>query len=269
MAEGPEEGLLNRVHQRRRALGDLLAIDSHPSFHDYLFRQALDRYTALTGGDPGSILAIGANHREAEALTKAPFDRILLTGISEPSEAIQAVEARDPRVSYRVENAEHLDLESRSFDLVFCKESLYHLARPVLGLYEMLRVCRRAALWIEPCDTLAGRLFERLGLASVYETRQVGNLSARDNFVYRWSRRQIECLLESYYLRSGYTLELTQGWMSSRFNAHPSATVRRAAALAGFGLGFAPGSRGNYLTALVLPGSDLPPDPLQAGRLNP
>ncbi len=269
MDEGPEEGLLNRVHQRRRAFRDLLAIDSHPAFHDYLFRHALERYGALAGGDPGSVLAIGANHREAEALTKGAFDRILLTGICEPSEAIQAVAARDPRVTYRVENAEHLSLPSRSFDLVFCKESLHHLARPVLGLYEMLRVCRRAALWIEPCDTLAGRLFERFGLASVYETRQLGNLSARDNFVYRWNRRQIECLLASYYLRSGYTLELTQGWMSSRFNAHASAAVRRTAALAGFGLGLVPGSRGNYLTALVLPGNDLPPDPLRADPLTP
>jgi SAM-dependent methyltransferase len=168
-----------------------------------------------------------------------------------------------------VENGESLSFDSGSFDLVFCKESLHHLARPVLGLYEMLRVCRRAALWIEPYETLAGRVFERLGWSSVYETQQVGNLAARDNYVYRWSRRQIESLLNSYYLESGYTLEMTLGWMSSRWNAHPSAGVRRAAALLGWGLGFVPGSRGNYLTALVWPGRDLPPDPSPMGGLVP
>ena len=92
----------------------------------------------------------------------------------------------DPRISYRIENSEQLALESRSFDLVLCKESLHHLARPVLGLYEMLRVCRRAALWIESYATFAGRAFERLGWSSVYETQQVGNLAARDNYVYRF-----------------------------------------------------------------------------------
>ena len=31
-----------------------------------------------------------------------------------------------------------------------------------------------------------------------------------------------------------------------------------------FAAGFAPGSRGNYMTAMVLPGRDLPPDPVVA-----
>jgi SAM-dependent methyltransferase len=259
----------NRVQVRRRQLGDLLQIDCHPDFHELLFRHALARYSAGAGGSLGSLLALGANHREAESLVKLSFDRIQLTGIGEPDEAILQVAERDPRVSYRVENGESLSFDSGSFDLVFCKESLHHLARPVLGLYEMLRVCRRAALWIEPYETVAGRVFERLGWSSVYETQQVGNLAARDNYVYRWSRRQIESLLNSYYLESGYTLEMTLGWMSSRWNAHPSAGVRRAAALLGWGLGFVPGSRGNYLTALVWPGRDLPPDPSPMGGLVP
>jgi hypothetical protein len=49
--------------------------------------------------------------------------------------------------------------------------------------------------------------------------------------------------------------------MSSRFNGHPNPAVRRFAALAGWLVGFVPGSRGNYMTALIAPGSDLPPDP--------
>jgi hypothetical protein len=56
-------------------------------------------------------------------------------------------------------------------------------------------------------------------------------------------------------------LELTLGWMSSRFNGHPNRAVRRVAALVGWLVGFVPGSRGNYMTALIVPGRDLPPDP--------
>lgn len=258
---------MNRVRVRRRALRDLLRIDSHADFHDYLFRHALARYAAnLPKESPGlgTILAIGANHREARTLAKLPFERILLTGIADPDEAIRDVEQSDPRVSYRIENSESLSLDARSFDLVLCKESLHHLARPALGLYEMLRVCRRAALVIEPYDTLAGRIFERLGLATVYETHQAGNLGGRDNFVHRFARRPLELLLNSYYLESDYTLEIHLGWMSSRFNAHPAKAVRRLAALAGWALGLVPASRGNYMTAMVLPGRDLPPDPVVA-----
>ncbi len=264
---------MNRVRLRRRTLRDLLRIDSHDHFHDYLFRHAIDRYRAHLCGDVGNsraesdlgrVLAIGANHRDALALAKLPFEQILLTGIADPDDSMQNALDGDSRISYRIENSEQLALESRSFDLVFCKESLHHLARPVLGLYEMLRVCRRAALLIEPYDTTSGRFFERLGLSTVYETHQAGNLGARDNFVYRFGRRPLEFLLNSYYLESNYTLEITLGWMSSRLNAHPLTGVRRLAALAGWGLGFVPGSRGNYMTALILPGRDLPPDPIAA-----
>jgi SAM-dependent methyltransferase len=258
---------VNRVRLYRRSLRDLLRIDSHPDFHDYLFAHAMQRYRASLREperDLGSILAVGANHREASALTGQPFRRILLTGIADPDPAIRSVEAADSRVRYRIENSEHLSLDSRSFDFVLCKESLHHLARPVLGLYEMLRVCRRAALIIEPYDTLAGRLLERLGLSTVYETDQVGNIGSRDNFVYRWSRRQLESLLNSYYLESDYALEITLGWLSSRYNAHPLRAVRRLAALAGWALSFLPESRGNYMTALIIPGRDLPPEPAAA-----
>jgi SAM-dependent methyltransferase len=258
---------VNRVRLYRRSLRDLLRIDSHADFHDYLLAHAMGRYRASLREperELGSVLAIGANHREASALTGLPFRRILLTGIADPDPAIRSVEASDPRVRYQIENSEHLSFDSRCFDFVLCKESLHHLARPVLGLYEMLRVCRRAALIIEPHETLAGSLLEQLGLSTVYETDQVGNIGSRDNFVYRWSRRQLESLLNSYYLESDYTLEMTLGWLSSRYNAHPLRAVRRLAAFAGWALGFLPQSRGNYLTALIIPGRDLPPDPTAA-----
>lgn len=258
---------VNRVRLHRRLLGDLLQIDSHADFHRTLFAHAMQRYRLSLRepqADLGSVLALGANHREASELSAMPFRRIQLAGITDPDPAIRAVERSDPRVSYRIENSERLSLDSRSFDFVFCKESLHHLARPVLGLYEMLRVCRRAALIIEPYDALAGRLLARLGLSTAYETGQVGNLGARDNFVYRWSRRQLESLLNSYYLESDYTLEITLGWMSSRYNAHRLRAVRRMAGLAGWALGLLPGARGNYMTALIVPGRDLPPDPAVA-----
>lgn len=57
---------------------------------------------------------------------------------------------------YRVENAEALALPDGAFDYVFCKESYHHFPRPMLALYEMLRVARRGVVLIEPNDAEVG-----------------------------------------------------------------------------------------------------------------
>jgi SAM-dependent methyltransferase len=251
----------------RRSLRDLLRIDSTMDFHSYALEHAIGRYRALRseqGRGLGTVLSIGANRREARAFSNHPFDEIYLTGILDADDELRAIANSDARVHYEKQNCERLTFESGSFDLVFCKESLHHLARPILGLYEMLRVCRDVAVLLEPFDSQLDRLLQRLGLSTVYESNQLGNLELRDNFVYRWDRKQLEFLLNSLYLRSGYSLELTLGWMSSRFNGHPNLAVRRFAAVAGWLTGFVPGSRGNYMTALIVPGRDLPPDPKPA-----
>jgi len=255
---------VNQSRLLRRSLSDLMQIDSTVDLHRVLFEHSLDRYRALCdeqGRGLGTLLALGATDLEAQALSQHPFDEILLTGIIEPNERLCAVMAADSRVRYEKQNAERLTIASRSFDLVYCKETLHHLARPVLGFYEVLRVCREAALIMEPFDTHLDRLLNRLGLTTVYETEQLGNLQLRDNFVYRWDRKRFEYVLNSLYLESGYSIEMTVGWLSARYNCHPSPVLRRISALAGWLLGFVPGSRGNYVTALIVPGSDLPPDP--------
>jgi SAM-dependent methyltransferase len=236
-------------------------------FSRYVLEHAVGRYRALRdaqGQGLGTVLSIGANRREARAFSNHPFDEICLTGVLDPDDGVREIVKSDSRVHYEKQNCENLSFASGSFDLVFCKESLHHLARPVLGLYEMLRVCRDAAMILEPFDSQLNILLQRLGLNTVYESDYLGDLRLRDNFVYRWDRKQLEFLLNSLYLQSGYSLELTLGWMSGRFNGHRNVAVRRFAAVAGWLTGFIPGSRGNYMTALIVPGRDLPPDPKSA-----
>jgi SAM-dependent methyltransferase len=262
--QGAAGARANRTRVYRRPLRDLLRIDSTVDFHDYAIRHAIERYRLLRdeqGLGLGTVLSIGSTRREARRFVEHPFDEIRLTGILDAEAELCEIASADPRVRYEKQNAERLRYASGSFDLVFCKESLHHLARPVQGLYEMLRVCRGAALLLEPYDSQLDGLLRRLGLSSVYESNQLGNLAVRDNFVYRWSRKELEFALKSLYLESGSSLELTLGWLSSRFNGHPKRAVRRFAALAGWLVGCVPGSRGNYMTALIGPGRDLPPDP--------
>jgi ubiquinone/menaquinone biosynthesis C-methylase UbiE len=56
---------------------------------------------------------------------------------------------------YRVENAEALTSREGEFDFVLCKESYHHFPRPMIALYEMLRVASRAVALVEPIDRCA------------------------------------------------------------------------------------------------------------------
>ncbi len=49
-------------------------------------------------------------------------------------------------------NAERIQFADNSFDFVLCKESYHHFPRPPIAFYEMLRVARRAVIFIEPFE---------------------------------------------------------------------------------------------------------------------
>jgi SAM-dependent methyltransferase len=242
-----------------------LKINSAEDFHDYEFSHAIELYnrSVKAPAELGTALAVCANFREAHYFKNYPFTEVLLTGHGDREEEVRKAADGAPRISYREENCEALPFPSRSFDLVFCKEGLHHLPRPVLGLYEMLRVCRRAVVFVEPYDSFMGRCFEGMGWATLFEGTNVGNPDCRRNYVFRWNRRLLESVLHSYYLDSGFRLEMHVGWLSKRANAHSSPIIRTFAAWAGWAASLLPPTRGNVLTAMIVPGSDIPPDPAQ------
>ena len=76
----------------------------------------------------------------------------------------------------------------------------------------------------------------------------------------------LEQVLNGYYLDSGYYLELHLGWFRKGINSHRRKSVRLAGSGANQVLGVIPGCSGNLTTALILPGSNIPPDP---GHMSP
>ncbi len=215
----------------------------------------------------GSALSICSYESEALFFSKFPFERIVVTGINQPNETIKKHIAEDSRLSYKIENAECLTYDDRSFDLVFCKEGLHHLARPILGLYEMLRVCKRAVIVIEPHDTWVGRILEKLHLSTIYERgeyEQKANIENRDNYVFRFNRTTLESILKSYYLDSGFFLDMYLGWLTTRFGLYDrSPKFTKTLTLLSIVANLIPGAHGNYVTAIIRPGTKIPP-PIEA-----
>jgi SAM-dependent methyltransferase len=253
----------NRVTIHRRAYKQYQGIYSAQIFQEKLFCHALDRYQSVVGSDNlGSVLAICASSNDAQFLVRYPFEHIVITGIGDQTEKIAEVTQNDPRVRFQQENAEALSFSSRSFDLVFCKYGLHHLPRPALGLYEMLRCCRQTAIFIEPYDSPVRRVLEASGYATNYERMPVGyNVGHRDNYVFPFERRHLVTLLNSYYLDSGYQLELHLGWYSSRHTVRVSRPVSAVLSGIGWAMQYVPGAGANIVTAIIQPGNNLPSHP--------
>ena len=102
--------------------------------------------------------------------------------------------------AYSKENAESLSFEDNKFDFAFCKESYHHFPRPMIALYEMLRVVRSGIVLIEPSDSyINSSVFETplRNLKNIVKLRTRKRSMKHDfeesgNYLYRISRREIE-----------------------------------------------------------------------------
>lgn len=70
------------------------------------------------------------------------------------TDTLRDIHARGLIGEFSARNAEKLDFDTNSFDYVLVKEAFHHFPRPHLAVYELLRVARRAVIFIEPQDPL-------------------------------------------------------------------------------------------------------------------
>jgi SAM-dependent methyltransferase len=82
------------------------------------------------------------------------------------------------------ENAEKMSFGDNTFDYVLCKESFHHFTRPMLALYEMIRVACKAVVLIEPQDPYGDFPLFKENHIAVYEEE--------GNYIYTLSRRELE-----------------------------------------------------------------------------
>ncbi len=251
---------MNKIIQSRPSIKEILEVNSPEHFHSFLVNQSINSYIKNLKNklDLSSVLALGANHVEAENFIKFPFKKIVLTGITPADERIKRVIKKDKRVSYKIENIEKLSFKSSKFDMVFVKEALHHVSRPILGLYEMLRVSKNVVIFIEPHETFLGNILEKLNLSSIYEKNYFNGKKLRDNYVYRWNKKEIIKIMNSYYLESGYKIIFSNCWMSNRYNMKHSSFLIKIFNLFGWFLSFLPKNKGNYLICTIFAGKDIP-----------
>lgn len=112
--------------------------------------------------------------------------------------------------NYRKENAESLSFSDNEFDFTFCKEAYHHFPRPMIALYEMLRVSRRGVVLIEPNDRyivsshkmLIGRSIENLARRLIGKKASKHHFEESGNYSYSISMREIEKVALGINLRA-------------------------------------------------------------------
>jgi SAM-dependent methyltransferase len=102
---------------------------------------------------------------------------------------------------YREINVEKIDFPDQSFDYVFCKEAYHHFPKAYIGLHEMIRCSKKAAIMIEPIDILARmpllllikNLLDRIDPLLINKIwRNRFSFEPVGNYVYKVSEREIE-----------------------------------------------------------------------------
>lgn len=95
-----------------------------------------------------------------------------------------------------VEDNEKLSFSDNSFDYVFIAAALHHLPRPMVGLYELIRVAKCGLIVIEPNDSWLTRLATRFKLAT--EIEEAGN------YVYRFNAWDIKRISRALFYKCHY-----------------------------------------------------------------
>jgi len=111
---------------------------------------------------------------------------------------------------FRKINVEKIDFPDDSFDYVSCREAFHHFPRAYLGLYEMIRVSKKAAIIVEPVDVLAKMpllllaknildWFNPLLINKLWKNRF--SFEVVGNYVFKISEREIEKMAMGIGLR--------------------------------------------------------------------
>lgn len=107
------------------------------------------------------------------------------------------------------------------FDHVFAHAGLHHCSRPHEALHEMYRLARKTVIFIENQDSAMMRAATRAGVVSWFELPAVvdggytsGGVdgSGVPNFVYRWTRREVEKAVASFDPGFDVPIEFLTEW---------------------------------------------------------
>jgi SAM-dependent methyltransferase len=156
-------------------------------------RRALNAMAGKVSQESSILVLCAADGYEGSNLCDMGFSNVTVSDIS-PVAVAGAVQ-RDSRLKGLVLNAEDTGLGEGSYDLVVAQDALHHLQSPVQGFTEMLRISRHAVIFLEPHDSLVGRL-----IGTKWEAHDEAK-----NYVFRWRKKLVGDLASSFLCSESFT----------------------------------------------------------------
>jgi SAM-dependent methyltransferase len=154
------------------------------------------------------VLVVGGGQEDFEMLTACGFSQIVMSNLDATMMAL---------------DAENIALRDDSYPVVFAHAVLHHCRSPQRALGEMVRVSRKHVFFLEPNDSWALRLLVRLGYSFPYELAAVAdNEYVRGglrngpipNYIYRWTRRDVEKSVCAYHPERALDVQAYTYWDS-------------------------------------------------------
>jgi len=164
-------------------------------FHDYFRKIPFTKLKCLLEKNnidltERTILIAGCGKgTDLHYLKKFYKPKIYVTDIGE--NAVVGTVASFENIHGSIGDVERLHFKDNIFDYSFIAASLHHLSKPMLGLYELLRVAKYGVIVIEPNDSILTRIATSLGFA--HEIEKFGN------YVFRFSKKDVTKITKSLF----------------------------------------------------------------------
>jgi ubiquinone/menaquinone biosynthesis C-methylase UbiE len=143
-----------KIEQERRAVEILSSIPrtDFDSVDDWRHFRMLDFVEPLVEVSDKWLTIGDSFGRDSQILKRKGVNTVVASNLDSRNLAIaQAAGTVDAFLEI---NAESIDLPDGSFDYVLCKDSLHHMPRPYLAIYEMLRISTKGVFFVDPQDSL-------------------------------------------------------------------------------------------------------------------
>ncbi len=180
-----------------------------------------------------NVLIVGGSYQDAEILRNAGFRRMTLTNLQDLADfKLPPMDGVELNALYA--DAEDMQIEDGSYDLVLAHEVLHHCRSPHKALLEMLRVSRGHVIVMEPNDSSLMRAFVKLRFSFPYELPAVIDHNYLEggvrntcvpNYIYRWNGRDMYQAAASYIPELEFDLYIRQYW---DFNVNKEELALRA-----------------------------------------
>ena len=146
----------------------------------------------LIGFNASILILCSGEGMEGSILCDRGFWDVTISDLTD--NGVKAALGRDKRLKGFPLDAQNTGLANESYDIVVVQDGLHHLPSPTQGFTEMLRLAKKGVIFLEPHDSLVGRL-----IGTKWEKN-----GESINYVFRWDKQLVEQILSSYLGRNSF-----------------------------------------------------------------